>query len=141
MTVAAWVRRSRAEQATARHASTTAVSRIITTPLTTSVADTPPTRKGTLSRGRLATHQEGGERQRRQQLAQHDRPRPQQVTWRETSVCRSRSPEMADAVSPGTMKHTSMSMKNSSQWKIERPTDADASGLPKSDPDDCDAPR
>ena len=40
------------------------------------------------------------------------------------------------------MKHTSISMKNSSQWKIDRPTVADASGSAKSDPlSDWDAPR
>ena len=39
------------------------------------------------------------------------------------------------------MKHTSMSMKNSSQWKIDRPTDADASGSANAPDDDCDAPR
>ena len=105
------------------------------------MADTPPTRKGTLSRGRLAITRKAVKASDDSSLPSTiDRGRSR-VTWRETSVCRSRSPEMAEAVSPGTMKHTSMSMKNSSQWKIERPTDADASGLPKSDPDDCDAPR
>ncbi len=96
-------------------------------PFTTSPSETPPTRNGTVTRGRLAMISSTTNASDASSLpATIDRGRSS-VSWRATIVWRSRSPEMAPAVSPGTMKQTRRSMKKSSHWKMARPAVADAS--------------
>lgn len=120
------VRRT-AEQASATQASISADTTTMAVLRTTSPDSTPPRMNDTPASGRVATISRTTKATEAKSLPIRIVPGPSGVTCKGTSVWRSRSPVTAPAVSPGTMKHTSSSTKNSRVWKTERPRRATSS--------------